>query len=574
MPWLLGVMSLSSSGRLQTGRLARKIGRLSGDYLLLGLFSVASQIVYLCILPTTFEGDAIGYYLDALYLVGDPRGAFTYYRPPGYPLFMVLTGLTWLHDLDLAIFVQAAMGAAVPLLVFAALRRVNRTAAFVAAALLAWSGISYVYAKLFITDQVYLFCVTTTLFATARFIIGKPRKFAYAILAISGGVAALMMHGEGVYLAIFSFLMLLIATWPMRRLALKVALAGGAALALVMAWSVERAAILGDPTVIGSLSNISGKQLFGRIYVDSAYEIHRWRCVVAQSCASQAMSPISSENGPATRRLFEIVRDWAIRSGYEPGALLADFVVNPTEGDQGRRPYNRLDIAWNESLRLYGYSKYDKFLMRVAIEAIVAHPEIIYGMIANASDWFGISFEALVQDLRSPRDFVFPFFANGGVDTYEVSGMNIKSFAPENTNPYISQRIARYEPIARANALLAQKYMPRELLQAYQKANEKPMRVLDWQLLDVGREAHNLVRNGAGFVLFLTWPFLIFARPRLLALYLVGCLALFVAAYTLAFGYNMRYEHVVMTIMVMVAAMSAYTLVRIVARILHARASR
>ena len=124
------------------------------DFICLLGFSVASQLMYLRILNISYEGDASGYFLEALYFAGDPHGAFLYYRPPGYPLFMVLTGLTWLHSFDLAIAVQACMGVAGPLLVFGTLCAVNRPLAMASAGLYALSGLPYTYAQLFTTEQV------------------------------------------------------------------------------------------------------------------------------------------------------------------------------------------------------------------------------------------------------------------------------------------------------------------------------------------------------------------------------------------------------------------------------------
>jgi len=548
------------------------------DLACLALLSVLSQIVYVCILPITFEGDAGGYFLYALFLVGDPRGAFQFFRPPGMPYFMAATGLTWLHSFALAIAVQAAMGAAVPLLVFGALRGINRTAALAAATLLTVSGVPYSYAKLFTADQLYLICVILTIFAVARFATAKRPRPRYAIIAMGGAVAAVMVRNEAVYFALLSFLVLVVSAWPARRLMAAVGLSGGAALALVLAWSVARALIMGDLAVIGSLSNFTGHQLFARIYIASAYEIRRWQCVVTQpgapSCASPtpAMSPIRPENGPATRRLFEIVHDWAVMSGYEPGAFLADFVANPTEGPEGR-PYNRLAVASNESLRLYGYAKSDNFLMRVALEAIVAHPEIIYGMAANASEWFGISFEALVHDLRSPRDFVFPFFTNWQADAYEVAGIDAEGLLRKVPTPsYVSQMIMAYEVPAHNAAVVAEKTMTPELWRSYQKANETSMGSdLDWELLSAGRFAHSLALNIAGFLILVTLPLFPFARHRLLAFYLLAAFGVHLCAYTAGFGYNMRYQHLMLSLMIMAATFPSYTLVRLAARALNIR---
>ncbi len=555
-------------------RIARILGRMPQDYLLLGLLSSALQAWYLSILPITFEGDAGAYYGYALYLVGDPRGSFAYFRPPGFPLFMAATGLTWLRSFDLAVAAQAVMGAAVPLLVYAALRPLSRMTAFTAAALVILSGVSYSYAKLFTPDQVNMFCVAAMVLGVARFTAARRPRPKYAIIALGSAVAALMMRNEGLYLGLLSFVVLFMAAWPDRRLLKAVALTGAAAFAVVMAWSVARAAIMGDPAAIGSLSNYSGHQLFIRVYATSALEVRRWRCAVVQpaepGCASGRLPLVlfGPENGPATRRLLGMVRNWAVMSGYDPERFLAEFASNPTEGyDQPL--YTRLNVALNESLRLDGYEKSDELLMRVVVEAVRAHPDILYGMIANASSWFGISFEALVRDLRSPRDFVFPFFEGWGwqdPEPYEVSGINapalLQRAVPES---YLWRMVKQYEAPAANAARVARMTMAPELWQSYEGANEASMsRPLDWQFLTLAQTIRGWMRNVVGFVLFLGWPVLLFARPRLLSLYVLGCIALCLAAYSAGFGWGARYQHLTILLMIVASALWLHAVARIV----------
>ena len=388
-------------------------------------------------------------------------------------------------------------------------------------------------------------------FGVSRFI--SARRASHAIIALAAAVAALMVRNEAAYLAVFSFFMLMAAAWPDRRALLVAAGAGAAAFALVMAWSVERAAIMHDPRLIGSLNNSTGQQLFWRIYVQSGesdrdWQLHSWRCVRDRypepDCARGPTRDhvIHPENGPASRRLGEIVRDWGARSGYDPDQFIADYFAYPSGAGMGERVDPRLDkkaVAVNEAIRLFGLKGADDFLKQVCIEAMVAHHEAVYSMAASTSFYFGMSFMGLVHFMRSPTISGFPFFANWGGDAYETFPVNFADQAHLSMTP--------------------------ALWRAYLRAGEKSASSLDSELLSLGRLAHNIVRNTIGLTVLVTLPALLFARDRLLAFYLFGCFGLLLAAYAMGFGYNMRMEHPLFSLMVMVWIPAADVLIRKIA---------
>src|ERR1700688_1494701 len=284
-------------------------------YLYLLLISALFQAAYLIILPVSFEGDAGRYFLDALYFAGDPRGAFQFDRPPGYPVLLRATGLTWLKSFDLTIAAQAAMGVASPLLLFGTLQGVSRPAALVAAGLFIVSGVPYTYAKVFLCEQAYSFCVLLAVFGVARFLATKSAR--YAAIAIGAAVAGLMVRNEAVYLAMLYFVIMVVSAWARRRPLAAVLVSGGIALTLVMAWSAERAVIMGDSALIGSLSNYLGHQLFARVYASIGGQVRYWQCVIATApdpACKVGTVPIAllvrPENGPATRQLAGLIHDW------------------------------------------------------------------------------------------------------------------------------------------------------------------------------------------------------------------------------------------------------------------------
>ncbi len=519
---------------------------ITADLLVLSALSVVLQILYLVVLPISLEGDGVGYYLFARFLANDPGGLFISQRPPGYPVFLLATGATWLKSLYLTIAVQALMGALAPLLVYGTLRGMGRRAAFAAALAYALSGVPYSYAKLLVTEQLFVFCLLTAIFAVARFI--DARRPQAAALAIGAAVAPLMVRNEALYFAIFVFAVLLFLAWPVGRRLLTVALFGAAALAVVMAWSAERAIIMGNPALVGSLHNLFGHQLFWRVYASLPGPVRFWQCVVVlprdPSC-NDGSTPLAllvqPKNGPATRRLADLVADWAVEYHQDPKATVAAFVGKPSD----ELPVDWNGLAANVAVNRLGPVEGDELLRQAAVEAIKAHPEILYMMAASISPYFGISFENFWYALRYPRNAGPILFANWGEDAMEALPFNLHDLARQD--------------------------LQSKLWSEYRKSNEAPATSFDKALLHLSRTGRNLVRDLAGLVFLVTLPALLWARPRALAVFLLGSFALMLGAYAVAFGYSMRFEHVILPLMLMLTVVAIETLVRGIAGRLRRR---
>src|SRR5208282_3084918 len=128
---------------------------------------------------------------------------------------------------------QALMGIAGPLLLYETLRELRRPLPLAAALIYVVSGVPYSYAKLLITEQLYVFCVLVATFAVSRFISSKRPR--YAIMAIAVATAAVLVRNEALYLGILALLVMAVAAWPRRRLLGTLALSGSLAFAALMA---------------------------------------------------------------------------------------------------------------------------------------------------------------------------------------------------------------------------------------------------------------------------------------------------------------------------------------------------
>lgn len=510
------------------------------DVLLLAATSALLQIVYLHILPIAIEGDGAGYFLAARYLMGDPQGIFSTFHPPGYPLFLLATGALWLPSLYLTITVQAVMGAVAPLLVFGILRDANRGAALAAALVFALSGVPYSYAKAFLSEQVYMFLVLVMALGVAVFI--NRQRARYAVLALASGAAAILVRNEALYLTLLAFAVMAVVAWPSRRRLWILAVSGGLAASAILAWSGARAVFMNDYALIGSLNNYYGHTLFYRVYVTLPPEVRFWHCVVAEprdpTClkGSIPFTPlVDPENGPASRDLAKLISDWASSDSRKQfprqtsQQIYRDFFAKPTEGGA----FDRFGLAnWLTVSRL-GHLKSDELLRQVAFEAIRAHPEALYMIVASAGSYFGVSFQNVAYYYGNSGSSGPLVFANWQEDGYE-------------TQPY--------------NAALAQAALLPELQREYRESWQIPATEREWKLLSVGRLAHNLVRNIVGLVFLVIWPALWWARDRTLALFLLASFALMLATYAVSAGYSMRFEHVLLPFMLMATSLALATL--------------
>ncbi|MFI5020439.1 MAG: hypothetical protein ACHQRJ_02135 [Alphaproteobacteria bacterium] len=521
------------------------------DRILLVALSTLAQLAYLCILPISIEGDALGYYLVARYLAGDPHGLFLLQHPVGYPAFLFATGATWLKSFKLTIAMQAIMGIAGPLLLYETLRELWRPLPLAVALIYVVSGVPYSYAKLLITEQLYVFCVLVATFAVSRFISSKRAR--YAILAVAVATAAVLVRNEALYLGLLAFLVMAVVAWPRRRLLGTLALSGSLAFSALMAWSAERAHILGDPALVGSLSNYYGHTLFYRVYLTLGGPVNFWQCVTRNSrdpsCARSSIPLVYPENGPASHELGELLMQWATIDGryrfpdQTPQQIVQDFFTEPTEAP----PFDRYGQVSGLVQERFGDLKGDEFLARVAAEAFHAHPLAFYMLAAGIPPYFGISFDNALYYLALGKKTEPVIFANWQEDGYEAQPYN-----PDFVRPYLYP----------------------ELFREYQDSAGATSGPWQQGLLHMGRIAHSVVRNSVGLVLLIASPLLLWTRRRALTLLLVGMFGLMLGTYSLSSGYSMRFEHVMIPVMLMIAAIAADTLVHVIdARRARLRAS-
>ena len=95
--------------------------------------AVLFQALYLLIIPLGFECDAAMYLNYARSFIGAEGAGGSYYRAPGFPFFLVISGQLLLGSFIPTVAAHALMGVFSPLLFYRALAPVSRVAAFIAA---------------------------------------------------------------------------------------------------------------------------------------------------------------------------------------------------------------------------------------------------------------------------------------------------------------------------------------------------------------------------------------------------------------------------------------------------------
>lgn len=144
---------------------------------LVAVASLALTAIYLFGNPHIFyhDSDPLTYFRKAWWILGRPGGIDVASRGPGYPIWLILTGVATLDRWWFLMASQFAMAAASPVLVYGMLAPVSRNAGLAAALLFAGFGIPYVQMNWVLTEQVFLFFELLALMLIARYLQRPPQ---------------------------------------------------------------------------------------------------------------------------------------------------------------------------------------------------------------------------------------------------------------------------------------------------------------------------------------------------------------------------------------------------------------
>ena len=406
-----------------------------GDQLALLAFAVPVQALYM-LFPMLIECDA-AMFLNYGRFFTTGSGLYPI-RPPGFPLFLALTALPF-DSLMPVMVLHAAMGVAMPILIYRILAPFHRPIAVVAAMANIASTLPFVSAKMLLADQLFVFLLVASMYSLSRLYWTQQSRHVYGAVLLA--FAAWLTRWEGMF---FVAAVATMVFWfhPTRLRLRPLAKALGVGVAVALTWSVVRAAELKDYSLVGSVSNGTGLQLMHRAYLDIPHLLLDWETLVLRrrspsdttdlirpsGTADLGIRIIDPANGPSSARLRALIeqetrehpdRLLALRSGMDsayqgPDSQRVDVyreLVGRFEGDpvgfSGNffaQPSNFiLDFMWHRLQERFGLAYVDALYRNVAVEGLLRHPLALQVSAADVLTFFGLNLRNIVLNDGSSR---------------------------------------------------------------------------------------------------------------------------------------------------------------------------
>ena len=336
------------------------------------VLAACMQLVYVLLLPLSLSIDSYGY----LSYAAHPLAADTpIVRTPGYPLLIALTAVPWLDSMLILIAVQLTLAACLPVVAFYALRPSGRVAALTVAALALVFPYPYTVPLQMMSETAYLSGLALATALLAVYLERRSLRWLFATLAAIAVTSEVRPSATFLYAAV-------------------VAGAGLQALLTRERRALEQAgiALLLAASIVGVRGAITERNTANI----APFFVWHWmgRCEL-----SNGQSCVSPEYGPATKAMFEVVRQMLteqrfvydamaserdIRGGvvgirsefrdYTPASierLTHDLAVNTKENTH-RGPALILAL-WN----YIGVTRTGALMRPVILETLTTHPEVV-----------------------------------------------------------------------------------------------------------------------------------------------------------------------------------------------------
>ena len=553
-------------------------GAYSGrDQWILLLAGLPLQAAFL-FFPLTVECDATMYYRYGQYLLGQPGGVFTSHRPPGFPLYLILTGQYAFDSFIGPVLGHALMGLALPVLLYRILAPFHRRLAFWTAVVYLATTQPFLQAKMLIADQLFSFLLLTTVYLTTRALLSSRPLWIYA--ACLTGFAAWFTRMEGA-VALVGLALVIAVVARQQRLVRHAVAAGLIVLAAVGAWSVTRSRILGDPRLVGSVSNTSGMQFLYRAAVFLPTQLLDWELALGLRAPDDqsglgdfrmldarddriAMGRlvVQPSNGPASTYLHDLIVRLATErpesyralkgplsqvTPYDPalkGLNTYDLVFGRFEGRPRALADNMfaepngyvMDYLMGALPQLIGLEATDAVFRDVALEGVRRHPLAAVVLLRDAVTFFGVDIRSALGQGAHKRPYASPLWNMAEQPHYAYSMFNAGGCAQTALTPRLW---ASYEWDARVS-----RAAPTELF----------------------FKGTNVVRNSlrllCGLLALATWWVLPWSRHRLIFLTLAGVAFVMMAVISVSVGAgaHTKYEHSIQPLMLIVTCGSIVAL--------------
>lgn len=295
------------------------------DLAILVALGAAMMLWWLATTHTHFTMDSTQYLANARNLAANPHQNYADHRPPGYPIFLVLTGVTWFDTFRGLVAAQALLGLAIPVLIYGTMLPVGRTAARAAALVAIAVPIPFIYANMVMTDHLNLFLQFLFVFLAARSFSGRrPPIFLY-LATLTAFAMVFTRPAAGLVFWVFLPVALLA---PPRRVKHPL-LAAGLYCSLLVVWSGVDWLLLGHCDRLPHELRLS-RELTEQRFVETYYST--WSKNFRDYEHPRPL--ITPERGPASRALYDclsrFLREkphlWESRA---PQPWFAAFAGNP-----------------------------------------------------------------------------------------------------------------------------------------------------------------------------------------------------------------------------------------------------
>lgn len=530
------------------------------DLIILAVGAAALQAIYFVAIPLGIECDGATFYGFAEAILGEGH-RFSFYRPPLFPIYLIATGTVWPQTFVVMMLAQAAMGVAIPVLVYRCLYGLDRRAAWAAAIAVMASTISFTAAKLFLSEQLYAFLSILAVYYMARYQDdGNPRSIYAFMLA---GLCAMFTRWEAEFIVVFGFCAIIFLALRRPHQLRHAILALGISVSIVAGYSVARALLADDLSLIGSLQEGSGVQMVHRLYGQQPYSFSHLAGAESGGTGipSRPIELVNPIHGPASARLRDVVIKYVrenpdsyrvimkdalaklpAAASAPPGGIYEDL-FGRFDGDPEALVDAMFETPPNERSMQYvfymstaaqhelGLTGANQLLVAVAIETLKAHPDQLFRMMQDGMTLLGIDLDAFVtlmsDPLHPPRwTDLFPVWTNFSWDyiPYDI-GSCASSVLPARLMAEYRRDFRWYDPAFHAV-------------------------VIDW-----GSAGRNVTRAIAGGIFLAGWWILLIARRRPFDLFLLACIASQIAVIGIAVGgANGKYEYVSLPLIVIGAA--------------------
>jgi hypothetical protein len=394
------------------------------------------------------------------------------------------------------------------------------------------------------------------IYSFSRFYFSRDPRFIYLFFLLA--LTAMFTRWEGLIPLLLAVITLIIVAHKKTNHLRHLVLALSVIAAITGAYSFLRSQILNEPALFGSLHNMTGRQMFFRVYGDLINYTTKWRQLHYHAPHQYLLlNHVNPTNGPATRQLHELVVTIATENpdGYRrlkplldqaykwPGELVQDYYqehFGQFDGDAKAMAENFFDhpsvfyadyISSELNLKL-GIARTDALLKKVVVEAVWAHPIMLMSMVEQGMTFFGVELERLLQGSPSKSPIMatwgVSFYSTGGIDT---TGCAASALPPEMLNEHLQDQQITF-PLTKSTVFM------------------------------VSTAIRNLVRNAVGVIFLLTWWFIPFSRHRGFFIFIAAStLALIgvigVASVSGALG---RYEVVIIPLILMATTGAILTL--------------